>query len=83
MKRVKKILSIFCLAAVLTSGAITASAATPAETPASPAAVINPVSPCSDEIETIYRATTDGRVQYRRWNATRGYWVDPYWITLP
>lgn len=22
-----------------------------------------------------------GKQQYRRWNETRGYWVDPYWIT--
>ena len=23
-----------------------------------------------------------GRLQYRRWNETRGYWVDPYWIDV-
>lgn len=23
-----------------------------------------------------------GRPQYRRWNETRGYWVDPYWIDI-
>jgi len=21
-----------------------------------------------------------GRIQYRRWHKTLGYWVDPYWI---
>ena len=21
-----------------------------------------------------------GKLQCRRWNETRGYWVDPYWI---
>lgn len=24
-----------------------------------------------------------GKIQYRRWNETRGYWVDPYWIDAP
>ncbi len=24
-----------------------------------------------------------GVQQYRRWNETRGYWVDPYWIDVP
>ena len=24
----------------------------------------------------------NGIRQYRRWNETFGYWVDPYWITL-
>lgn len=32
-----------------------------------------------DHIETKYRYH-NGHVQYRRWNATQGYWVDPYWI---
>ena len=25
----------------------------------------------------------NGKQQYRRWNETRGYWVDPYWIDVP
>lgn len=24
----------------------------------------------------------NGKVQYRRWNATTGKWVDPYWINV-
>lgn len=24
-----------------------------------------------------------GKDQYRRWNETRGYWVDPDWIDAP
>ncbi len=39
------------------------------------------VTPCADQVETIYRLYY-GIVQYRRWNATWGYWVDPYWINL-
>ena len=32
----------------------------------------------SDHIEMKYRYY-NGHVQCRRWNATQGYWVDPYW----
>lgn len=35
----------------------------------------------SDTIIMKYR-TLNGHLQCRRWNATQGYWVDPYWITL-
>ncbi len=85
MKKLNRVLAAFCLAAVLTSGAVTASAATLEEVqePAvEAAAVVNPADPCSDVIETKYRTTVDHHIQYRRWNATRGYWVDPHWIDL-
>lgn len=39
------------------------------------------VTPCADEIVTKFRML-NGHLQYRRWNQTRGYWVDDYWITL-
>lgn len=32
----------------------------------------------ADEIIMKYR-TLNGHLQCRRWNATQGYWVDPYW----
>ena len=35
----------------------------------------------SDTIEMKYRYH-NGHVQCRRWNATKGRWEDPYWITL-
>lgn len=35
--------------------------------------------PYADEIEKKWRVNR-GVLQYRRWNATRGYWVDPEWI---
>ena len=38
---------------------------------------------------TLYAAVVERKVrfynkkyQYRRWNVTYGYWVDPYWINL-
>ncbi len=86
MKKISRILSACCLAAVLTSSAVTASAATPKTIPepgVSITALPGTAVPYSDHIETYFRSTYDGRVQYRRWNATRGYWVDPYWIDLP
>lgn len=39
------------------------------------------ITPYADVIVKYYRMY-DGLVQYRRWNETRGYWVDPYWIYL-
>ena len=39
------------------------------------------VAPCADEIVTKFRML-NGHLQYRRWNQTRGYWVDKHWINL-
>lgn len=39
------------------------------------------IVPCADEIVTKFRINKD-KVQYRRWNQTRGYWVDKKWIDL-
>lgn len=41
------------------------------------------IQPRAAVIETKYRINTvTGKIQYRRWNATYGYWVDPDWIDL-
>ncbi len=39
------------------------------------------IAPYADEIVTKFRINKD-KVQYRRWNQTRGYWVDKKWIDL-
>ena len=39
------------------------------------------VAPYADEIVMKFRVDNN-KVQYRRWNQTRGYWVDKDWITL-
>ncbi len=39
------------------------------------------IVPYADVIVYKYRLL-DGVIQYRRWNETRGYWVDPYWINM-
>lgn len=40
------------------------------------------IAPCADEIVTKFRLIDGKKLQYRRWNQTRGYWVDKDWITL-
>ena len=40
------------------------------------------VAPCADEIVTKFRLYKKTKLQYRRWNQTRGYWVDKDWIDL-
>ncbi len=41
--------------------------------------MVSKIMPLKDEIIIKWR-TSYGKLQYRRWNATRNYWVDPYWI---
>lgn len=40
------------------------------------------IEPRADVVYWIYRALSDGTIQKRRWNETRGYWVDDHWITV-
>lgn len=40
------------------------------------------VTPRADVIYWRYRILSSGTVQKRRWNETKGYWVDPHWITV-
>lgn len=35
----------------------------------------------ADQIGWVFREH-DGWLQKRRWNFTKGYWVDPNWITI-
>ena len=39
------------------------------------------IEPRADVIVYKYRLH-NGVYQFRRWNETRGYWVDPYWMDL-
>lgn len=43
--------------------------------------VASTIQPRADKIVVKYR-TVNGVVQYRRWNETKGCWVDPAWINL-
>lgn len=40
------------------------------------------IAPYADEIVTKFRLIDGKKLQYRRWNQTRGYWVDKKWIDL-
>ena len=39
------------------------------------------IEPRADVIVVYYRVVS-GVYQYRRWNETQGYWVDPDWIDM-
>lgn len=39
------------------------------------------IEPRADVIVVKYRVN-NGVYQFRRWNETQGYWVDPYWMDL-
>ncbi len=39
------------------------------------------IMPLADVI-VVKTRIYQGKYQIRRWNETRGYWVDPYWIDL-
>lgn len=45
------------------------------------AAEAEEAAPYADVVYYVYR-TWNGWVQKRRWNETRGYWVDQYWINV-
>lgn len=40
------------------------------------------IEPRADVVYWRYRVLSDGTIQKRRWNETRGYWVDPHWIDV-
>ena len=42
---------------------------------------MNGISPLADVI-VVKTRRYQGRLQYRRWNETWGYWVDPNWIDM-
>ena len=39
-------------------------------------------SPRADEIIAYYRVNNNGLLEMRRWNATRGYWIDDDWFVI-
>lgn len=52
------------------------------QTPTPQSSSESTIAPYADVIVYKYRLY-NGKQQYRRWNETRGYWVDPYWIDTP
>lgn len=80
----KKILGVIGAAVLFASTAPAANAADRVQAltaPVSTHSVVCSIQPRADVIVYKYRLLGDKR-QYRRWNETRGYWVDPDWIDL-
>lgn len=80
MKKAGKLLSILFSVMIVVSAMTATVQAAAIEQPAAQAAGTD-IQPHADVIVTKYRAY-QGKLQKRRWNETRGYWVDPYWITI-
>ncbi len=69
------------LSCLLVFGCGTVASAAESEKPVQPCASSSVAQPQADVIRTKYRVYNH-KLQKRRWNETRGYWVDPYWITI-
>lgn len=78
--RVMKRLVIGVIAATMAFSAMPASIPAMLQVPAVVEAA--EIEPRADVVYWIYRTLSDGTVQRRRWNETRGYWVDEHWITV-
>ncbi len=81
--RICKLFVLLMMALVLTGGLTTpAKAHVSVEQPTIAVSTgISEIVPHADQI-VIYTRTHNGKRQYRRWNETRGYWVDPDWIDM-
>ena len=70
----KKILILMLVSLALAPAPLVYAESKPNDEPITPQ-----ISLFADKIEIGYQYI-QGRRFYRRWNATRGYWIDPYWI---
>ncbi|MFR3788360.1 MAG: hypothetical protein ACLTWR_13895 [Agathobaculum desmolans] len=77
----KRLLCALGAAAIMATAVPTAFAANIPQISISQSTSESTIAPCADVIVYKYRIY-NGKQQYRRWNETRGYWVDPYWIDL-
>lgn len=78
--KVMKRLTIGVMAATMAFSAMPAAIPAMIQTPAAVEAA--EIEPRADVIYWRFRTLSDGTVQKRRWNETRGYWVDPDWIDV-
>ena len=79
-KLIKTIMAAAMAAALATGLAIPAGAASADLPEAGITAIREPDAMPQKDVIQIYIRTHNGVKQYRRWNATRKYWVDPDWI---
>ena len=78
----KKIVCAFCAMIMISAFVPVSYAAERLPTTPSSTSSESEIVPHADVIVYAYRIY-NGVQQYRRWNETRGYWVDPYWIDVP
>ena len=78
----KRLLCAVGAAAMMATAVQTTFAADIPQTPTPQSSSKSTIAPYADVIVYKYRIE-NGKQQYRRWNETRGYWVDPYWIDVP
>ena len=81
MKKSRKIVAALFAAAIAVSAMSATVTAQAAEEQSTVQSFSAGIQPYADVIVTKYRAY-QGKFQKRRWNETRGYWVDPDWITI-
>lgn len=78
----KKIVSIFLLVVISVTMLIIPLTAQAKEAAYVGSTVVEEsISPRADVIVIKYRVY-NGYLQFRRWNETWGYWVDPMWMTI-
>ena len=87
MKKLKSLILLAFAAMMLTGAAAVQAAEIPEQTTVPTGEIVSTsdaaIEPRLDVIVTKYRINpTTGHMQYRRWNETWGYWVDPEWIDM-
>ena len=78
----KRLLCALGAAAIMTTAVPTAFAADIPQVPSPQNNNESTIAPYADVIVYKYRIY-NGKKQYRRWNETRGYWVDSKWLDVP
>ena len=78
----KRLLCALGAAAIMTTAVLTAFAADIPQPPTPQNSSESTIAPYADVIVYKYRIY-NGKKQYRRWNETRGYWVDSKWLDVP
>ena len=87
MKKLKSLILLAFAAMMLTGAAAVQAAEIPEQTTIPAGEVVSTsdaeIEPHADVIVVKYRYDpVTGQWQFRRWNETKGCWVDPEWIDL-
>ena len=87
MRKLKSLIFLALAAMMLTGAAAVQAAEIPEQTTVPTGEIVSTsyaeIEPRADVIVTKHRYDpTTGKWQYRRWNETKGCWVDPEWIDI-